>query len=287
MTKIAFATCLEMPGLQPDDAPIAAAIEATGVEVVAAPWNGPFEPFEHCDLVAVRSTWDYAEEPEAFLTWLERLEAVRGRVVNRPSLMRWNARKTYLLDLAERGAPLAPTRLVPADAEEIDAAMAELGLDEAVVKPVFGAGASGLSIVRRDDADGLAAAAAKLGHDGLVQPLVPEIRTVGEASLTFVGDTFSHAAIKRAQAGSILIHAEHGGSTAPFEPTDEQLRVARDVLELLPEPADYARVDLVPTEQGAVLMEVEVIEPELFVLHGDGAPERFAHLLLGLVPEPT
>ncbi|MFN3242279.1 MAG: RimK family alpha-L-glutamate ligase [Planctomycetota bacterium] len=284
MTRIAFATCLEMPALQPDDAPIAAAIEASGVEVVAAPWNGPFAPFEQCDLVAVRSTWDYAQTPDAFLAWLDRLEGVAARVVNRPSLMRWNARKTYLLDLAERGAPLAPTRLVSPAAEQIDAAMAELGLDEAVVKPVFGAGASGLSIVRRDDPAGLAAAAGRLGCDGLVQPLVPEIRTVGEASLTFVGDTFSHAAIKRARQGSILIHAEHGGTTAPFEPTADHLQVARDVLRLLPEPADYARIDLVPTERGAILMEVELIEPELFVLHGDGAPQRFADFLTTLLP---
>jgi len=279
MTTIAFATCLEMPALQPDDVPIAAALGERGVEVQALPWNGPFEPFAACDLIAVRSTWDYAQTPEAFVSWLQQLEQGSVPVVNAPSLMRWNTRKSYLLDLAERGAPLPPTRLVAADAQAIGAAMRELGLDEAVVKPVFGAGASGLSIVRRDDANGLAAAAARLGYDGLVQPLVPEIRTVGEASLVFLGDTFSHAAIKRASQGSILIHAEHGGTTAPFEPTAEQLQVARDVLQLLPEPAHYARVDLVPTAAGAVLMEVELIEPELFVLHGQGAPRRFADFL--------
>ena len=55
--------------------------------------------------------------------------------------------------------------------------------------------------------------------------------------------------------------------------------MARDVLGMLPEPADYARVDLVSTERGVVLMEVELIEPELFVLHGEGAPARFAAFL--------
>ena len=279
MVVIAFATCRDQPALQPDDAPIAAALRVLGVEVLAIPWNGPFEPFTACDLVAVRSTWDYAETPELFLEWLKQLEDWPVPVTNAPALMRWNARKTYLLDLAARGAPLAPTRLVAPEASGIVAAMTELGLDEAVVKPVFGAGASGLSIVRRDDAAGVAAAADKLGYDGLVQPLVPEIRTFGEASLTFVGDAFSHAAIKRAPDGSILIHAEHGGSTAPFTPTAEQLQVARDVLRMLPEPADYARVDLVSTADGVVLMEVELIEPELFVLHGDGAPARFARFL--------
>ncbi len=280
MTRIAFATCREMPALQPDDAPIADALRARGVEVLALPWNGPFEPFVGCDLVAVRSTWDYAETPHDFLAWLQRLEDEGLRTTNTPSLMRWNARKDYRLAPAARGAPLPPTRLVAAEAAQIEAAMAELGLEEAVVKPVFGAGASGLSVVRRDDARGLRDAAARLGYDGLVQPLVPEIRTVGEASLTFVGDTFSHAAIKRAASGSILIHAEHGGSTAAYAPSDEDVQIAREVLGMLPEPADYARVDLVPTAAGPVLMEVELIEPELFVLHGEGAPERFAGLLM-------
>ena len=280
MVAIAFATCLQMPALQPDDAPIAAALQALGAEVRALPWNGPFAPFAACDLVAVRSTWDYAETPEEFLAWLQRLEDDRLETTNAPSLMRWNARKDYLLDLAARGAPLAPTQRVVPDADAIADAMDSLMLDEAVVKPVFGAGASGLSIVRRDDPAGLQRAAELLGYDGLVQPLVPEIRTVGEVSLTFVGDQLSHAAIKRAAAGSILIHAEHGGSTAPFSPSDEQVQVAREVLALLPEPADYARVDLVPTARGVVLMEVELIEPELFVLHGDGAAERFARFLL-------
>ncbi|MGC6486926.1 MAG: hypothetical protein ACON4Z_04720, partial [Planctomycetota bacterium] len=112
MTAIAFATCVEMPDLQPDDAPIAAALARDGVEVRPLPWNGAFAPFEACDLVAVRSTWDYHESPARFLAWLERLERAGLRTVNTPSLMRWNACKDYLLGLAARGAPLPPTRRV-------------------------------------------------------------------------------------------------------------------------------------------------------------------------------
>lgn len=279
MAVIAFATCRELPDVQPDDAPIADALRAMGHEVRLLPWNGPFAPFAASDLVAVRSTWDYADAPSAFLAWLRELEDAHLRVTNAPSLMRWNARKDYLMDLAARGAPLAPTRLVEPDADAIRHAMIDLGVEEAVVKPVFGAGASGLSIVRRDDLTSLVEAAGQLGYDGLVQPLIPEIRSAGEVSLTFVGDEYSHAAIKQAAPGSILIHAEHGGSTAPYVASSEMVGVAREVLAMLPEPADYARVDLVPTPGGVVLMEVELIEPELFVLHCDGAAARFARFL--------
>ena len=280
MTAIAFATFREVPALQPDDAPIARALRDLGAEVRPLPWNGPFEPFAACDLVAVRSTWDYAETPHEFLAWLQKLERAQIKTTNPPSVMRCNACKDYLLDLCARGAPLVPTRKVAPDAAAIRAAMLELGLEEAVVKPVFGAGASGLSVVHAADAASLAAAADALRYDGLLQPLVPEIRTVGEASLTFIGAEFSHAAIKRAAPGSILIHAEHGGSTASYTPTGAELDMAREVLSMLPESVDYARVDLVPTAGGPVLMEVELIEPELFVLHGEGAAQRFAQFLL-------
>ena len=63
--------------------------------------------------------------------------------------------------------------------------------------------------------------------------------------------------------------------------TDEQLATARSVLDLLPEPPRIARVDMVLTDTAALLMEVEVIEPELFVLHDPKAPDRSADLIQG------
>jgi len=278
--NVVFATCRAMPLLQPDDVPIAAALEARGCTVTPAAWNGPFEPFERADLVVVRSTWDYFEEAEAFVAWLQRLEGVSGVVCNAPSLMLWNSNKTYLLDLAKRGAPLPPTRLSQPNVAALVAAMHELNLHEAIVKPVVGAGASGLTIMRRDDRASIERAAAALKHPGLVQPLIPEIRTLGETSCTFFGGEFSHAVVKRPKAGSILVQAEHGGRTERVTLIAEQLAVSRSMLELLPEPAVFARVDMVFGATATMLMEIEVIEPELFVLHDESAADRLADLLL-------
>jgi len=279
--RIVFATCRALPQLQPGDVSIAEALQARGSEVVPVPWNGPFEPFEDADVVVVRSTWDYAEAASDFVAWLEALATVRGTVVNAPALMVWNSNKNYLLDLQARGASLPPTRLVRRDPGSILAAMAELGLTEAVVKPVVGASASGLSIVRMDDEASVTRAAERLGYDGLLQPLIPEIRTIGETSATFFRGEFSHAVVKRPRQGSMLVQEEHGGSTKAVTMSSEQVRVACSVLELLPEPPVIARVDLVLTETRALLMEVEVIEPELFVLHDPDAPKRCADAILG------
>lgn len=281
MTDVVLVTCRQQPGLQPDDEPLRAALAARGAEVVTAPWNGPFEPFARAELVVVRSTWDYQQHAEAFVAWLDRLDTIDGVVVNKPSLMRWNARKNYLLDLAARGAPLPPTRLVRPDADAIAAGLDELGLDEGVVKPVFGAGASGLSIVRRDDRAGLVRAAATLGGDGLLQPLLAHVRDTGETSLTFFAGEFSHAVTKTPAAGSILVQAEHGGSTRAVQPSADDVELARSVLALLPSAPLFARVDmLLPATGPRSLMEVEVLEPELFVRFAPGAEQRFAELLL-------
>jgi len=194
--------------------------------------------------------------------------------------MLWNSNKKYLLDLAERGAPLPPTRLSQPNASSLAAAMDEMALQEAVVKPVVGAGARGLTVMRRDDPASLDRAVAALRHEGLVQPLIPEIRTLGETSCTFFGGEFSHAVVKKPAVDSILVQAEHGGRTEPVSLMPGQLAIAHAMLDLLPEPAIYARVDIVLTEAAPLLMEIEVLEPDLFVTHDAAAADRFASALL-------
>lgn len=285
---VVFATCNKLPDIVEDDLPAVAALEARGVRVVAAPWNGPFAPFSAADLVCIRSTWDYWDAPEQFRLWLERLK-VLPRVANDPALMLWNLNKRYLLDLAAKGAPLPPTRLVTPDAAAIAVAMDALGITEAVVKPVVSAGAFGLSRVRRDEVGALEAAAAALGGEGLVQPLISEIATSGETSLVYVDGVFSHAVVKHPKAGDIRIQIQHGGSTQAAVAPDWAIAAGRRVLELLPSPAVYARVDVVLRQTPGLdpqlwLMEVEVLEPSLYLEHAPHeAAKAFAAALMRMM----
>ncbi|MEO6886661.1 MAG: hypothetical protein ABI232_10310, partial [Jatrophihabitantaceae bacterium] len=43
----------------------------------------------------------------------------------------------------------------------------------------------------------------------------------------------------------------------------------------------YARVDLLPGDDGPVLVELELAEPSLFLGYADGAVERFAAVIAG------
>ncbi len=278
MTEVAIATCLKQPALTPSDALLAAALESRGACVNAAPWNGDFAPFRSADIVLIRSTWDYFSVPDAFRVWLDRLGAL-PRVYNDPSLMQWNMGKLYLFDLAGSGATIAPTRRVAPDAAAIRAAMAALGLDQAIVKPVIGGTASGLSLVRADDATALEKAAARLGGEGLVQAFIPDIETHGETSFVFIGGDFTHAVLKRPKAGDIRVQTAHGGTVERIDPQPWAIDEARRVLGACPGEPAYARVDAVVRGRELLVMEVELVEPDLFFTYCPSAAARLASLL--------
>jgi hypothetical protein len=281
LPQVVLATCLERPELIPGDLLLAAALKTRGVSVGAAPWNGPFDPFARADLVVVRTTWDYPQHAAKFLAWLGVLETCDLNAVNAPALMRWNVDKSYLLDLEKRGVAIAPTRLAKPTATSIAEAFGALDVDEGVVKPLIGASGKGLTIVRRRDATSIAAAAAALnGKDALVQPLLPQIVSHGETSLIYFEGAFSHAVIKRASPGSILVQEEHGGVTTAAAPPPWLIAAGFKVLGALPHDPVYARIDGLELDGRFVLMEAELIEPDLFLTHDEGAPARYADALM-------
>ena len=160
--KIAFLACAAtLPGSptrRPDafehDHQIGALRDglAGRAEVLEFDWRGPIEPIAECRLALLGTAWDYTDHPAEFLTRLEALEAAGVEVCNPPQVVRWNADKHYLEDLAARGAPAIPT-LWHADPGEADIAAAfdHFGCDRLVVKRRVGAGAvrKGRALLRR------------------------------------------------------------------------------------------------------------------------------------------
>jgi glutathione synthase/RimK-type ligase-like ATP-grasp enzyme len=102
----------------------------------------------------------------------------------------------------------------------------------------------------------------------------------GELSFVFFDGVFSHVVRKRARAGDFRVQAEHGGTSA-LELADEGLvaQAARALAALGPAPL-YARVDGVLEPDGLTLMELEVVEPQLFFALCPDAGGRLADALL-------
>ncbi|MCI5046431.1 MAG: hypothetical protein MRY59_02925 [Aquisalinus sp.] len=277
---ITLVTCMEMPGLLPEDEHLKSALQAQGAEVAVAPWNGHFAPFAATDLVLIRTPWDYTGHAEKFAQWLDRLEEAQTLVSNPVALMRWNMNKHYLVDLVRVGAPLTATAITAPEARDILSAAEKLGLQDIVIKPVISAGSKGLARLVSPDHDTLEKALTGITCDMLVQAFVPEIETLGETSLIFFGDKFSHAVVKKPKEGDIRCQEEFGGSATRIDPPAFAIEEARKLLTLLPSAPDYARVDVIIRDSDLILMEVELIEPELFFRLAPEAASLFAERII-------
>lgn len=238
-----------------------------GLKLDAYRWTDPAIDWSAFAAVMVNCAWDYQDDHERFLSKLDEITALGVPVFNPPEMVRWNIRKTYLRDLEQRGVPVIPTLWPEAPtAPDIRDAMAAFGTDDVILKRQVGAGAR--SQVRFNK-DNIPEAGRVLDRPGMIQPFVPSIATEGEYSFLFVDDEFSHALVKRAAEGDYRIQASYGGRSHTIEPTPEDLRQASAVLEAIDEPPLYARVDMVRGLDGSLmLMELEIIEPDLYVRDG-------------------
>ena len=292
--KIAFLAC---PGTLPGspsrrydafehDNQIAALREglAGQAEVVDLDWRAPLEELTQCQAALIGTAWDYTAAKEAFLDRLEALERAGVKVCNSSEVVRWNADKRYLADLAARGAATIPTlwleRVGPAD---VVAAFAEFACAKLVVKRRVGSGAEGQECFVHGAP---LPAGWSMDQPALLQPFLPAIQGEGELSFIFVGGALSHALTKQAQPGEYRIQSNFGGIETAITPTPADRAAADAVMAMLPfaEPPLYARIDMVRLEDGALaVMEAELIEPYLYPLQGPGFGRMLAKAVLQLV----
>jgi len=277
--RVALATYDRAPLLAPDDRLIPPALAAAGVDAAPAVWSDDSHPWESVDAVLIRSCWDYHLRSGEFHAWLDRLDAARVPVWNSTALVRWNADKRYLLDLAARGVPTLPTIVVPRGAPDtVAAAAAERGWSRFVLKPAVSASGYETHAFQLPLAAADRAAVERVSAAGaaLLQPFADEIPAIGELSFVFLDGQPSHAALKRAAAGEFRVQTEHGGSVVPIVADPALVEQAAAVLAALDETPLYARVDGVVIDERFVLMELELIEPNLFLAHSGDAPARLA-----------
>ena len=230
-------------------------------------WDDPRVDWSQVALVLVRTTWDYTERLSEYLAWVDLVDAVT--VLRNPaSVIRWNSHKSYLRDLAARGVPTVPTVWLGAGGDDI-AAIAVSGWDRVVVKPSVSAGARDTWLTtthallgdERERLEWFVAA-----RDVMVQPYLAQVERRGEVSLLAVRGQVTHAVRKLPAPGDFRVQDEFGGTHAAVAPTATERAVAAAALAATPEPTLYARIDLLPGDDGEPrLVELEVIEPALFL----------------------
>ncbi|MGN7919374.1 ATP-grasp domain-containing protein [Lysobacter sp. 22409] len=277
--QLAVVTSTVYAEFHPDDAGLVDALRGHGIEPVACVWNDPAVDWTRFDAVLVRTTWDYFRHYDDFLAWYDQIETLGLPIANELPLLRWNSNKRYLLDLAARDVAIIPTVLARGDA--LADAVAAMSGREVVIKPTVSGGAWHTVRGRVGEAafaEALAALPPEL--DYLVQPFMAEIVAEGEWSLMFFDGHYSHAVLKKPDAGDYRVQTDFGGSASLTEPDPVILAAARRALDAVAalgyRDQAYVRVDGVMTADGFRLMELEFIEPFLHFAAYPPAAELFA-----------
>lgn len=280
---VALVTYAELPDLVPGDRNLIEPLAELGLRVVAVRWDDAAVDWMQFAAVVIRSCWDYHERPAEFRQWVEHLVAQGVRLYNTPQTVFWNMEKSYLCGLAENGVKVIPSAWAQqGEAADLTALLDAQGWDKVVLKPTIGAGASGIRIVERAQATehqaGFEALLTK--SNVIIQPVLEAVRE-GEISLIFFDHEFSHAVRKVPDTGSIFVNMEYGGKNALFEASEALIATGKAILETArtlhnDEAYLFARVDGVIVDGEYLLMELELLEPELFL---GIAPEASAQRL--------
>ncbi|HYE47664.1 MAG TPA: transporter [Caulobacter sp.] len=248
---------------------LAAALATAGIEAGEAAWTEAVPP--GFDAVLPMIAWGYHVRPALWSAQLDALEAAGMATINPLPILRWNTDKAYLEDLGAKGVPVVPTvSLERLSAGDIEAARARFGCEVVVAKPRISGGAfQTLKLAPGDPLEGAPEGPA------MIQPFLPAVGEEGELSLFYFGGVFSHAVAKVAADGDFRVQVQFGGQTRRVDPWPGALAVAEAVLAAVP-PLAYARIDMIRGLDGTLqLMELEAIEPDLFLSYAPEAGAKF------------
>ncbi len=284
--RVALVTCRDEAELPADDRLLPPELAGRGIAASAQLWDDPNVRWESFDAIVLRSTWDYHVRYEEFRRWIEARASEGAPLWNPAPLVEWNSHKFYLRDLERRGVPIVPTRFLPAGTGgDLGEILAREGWQRAVVKPAVSATAFRTHRVDRRSAPNDAPARELLAEsDALVQEYLPEIESDGEWSFVYLGGEFSHAVRKRPTPGDFRVQEQFGGTAETGRPDAELVRRAQAAVAAIDLPWLYARVDAVETSRGLLLMELELVEPTLYLASDRDAVRRFADAIEKILP---
>jgi glutathione synthase/RimK-type ligase-like ATP-grasp enzyme len=287
--RIALATSQDWPDLAPDDQTLLRPLADRGFTAEPAVWSDPNYRWQDCDAIVIRSCWDYHLRSEEFLRWIAVLETTGCKVWNPPAMIRWNANKSYLRSLENKGIRIVPTLWCDETTSLADTLRGK-GWDKAVIKPRISATAHRTQVVEAKNAAAGQALFEELvaGPGVMVQQFMDNILSEGEWSLMFFGGKFSHAVLKTAKPGDFRVQNEFGGKSHLTDPPAFVMECAIQAMQVVGQTL-YARVDGVVDQASHKaqfrIMEFELIEPAMYLALHPAAADRFADAIAAAVRE--
>lgn len=277
--KCAFLTTDNVGAYTVDDQLAYEPLLQYGWETQAVSWHNKID-WQQFDVVIIRSTWDYQNNINQFVSVLEKINQSSICLANSLDIVKWNLYKTYLIELQKKDIPIVPTEFGRnLSVSKMKSLFNTLQTANVVVKPLIGASAEDTYWISESiTLDELELVTSRFqNREYLAQPFMNYIIDEGEYSLIFFNGEYSHALLKTPKRQDFRVQEFHGGTIKVVVPSHKLIEVAQKAIASLQIVPLYARADLVRSHaDNFVLMELELIEPNLYFRTNENAPTRFA-----------
>lgn len=252
-------------------------LQNKGLDITAEIWDDPNVNWKQYDVALLKTPWDYHRKINAFRLWLDTIEKLGIRLINNYATVRWNLDKRYLEDVINDGFNVIPSVFMPKGWQgDLKAVFSRLNTESIIIKPCISGGSKNTIIITLATLENDYAAVITLlsEADFIAQPLMDEI-SAGEWSHIFISGQYSHSVLKKPKAGDFRVQQVYGGTIETLYPAETDIAQAAVYVERYAKNCLYARIDGLMIQGRFMLMELELIEPFLYLSYGKHAVEKY------------
>lgn len=255
------------------------AFKKEGINSNRKAWDDQTYDWRQSKSIIFRSTWDYFDRYNEFSPWLTQV-AQETRLINSKNIIEWNIDKHYLQDLEKAGVTIPKSVFIEkGNVKDLDSYTKNMNCDFIVLKPCISGAARLTYKISTNDLKAFDNSFKNLLKQEafIIQEFLHPIENEGELSLILFNGVYSHAVLKKAKAGDFRVQDDHGGSVHKYVPLQTEIEFAENTLKACPEIPAYARVDIARDNTNKLtLIELELIEPELWLRHNSESANRMA-----------
>ena len=292
--KLAYVTYQDQgtyaSGVENEDLKLLEFLKDKGLDITEEIWDDHAVAWETYDMAILKSPWDYFDKIELFYAWLDQMKDLGVTLLNPVDIVLWNTDKHYLNDIARAGLSVTPTNFIEkGESPNLAAYFKSFNTDKLIIKPCISGGSKNTFKLTETNLRELSPQIMALLKDEgfMVQPFLSEVERQGEWSFVFFNGEFSHSLLKRAKPGDFRVQHYLGGSIHTEPAPAHLLEAAKKYVTHFAKECLYARVDGLEINGEFTLMELELIEPFLFMFTNPDSYENYYRALKELMAKPA
>lgn len=286
LLHLALLTTDQYPDSLKEDHLLIEALRSYEIEAESLDWQQQEKPWADFDAAIVYSCWDYIQDRKRFMSALKEIENQGVKVYNSPAVIEWNSSKKYLQDLENLGLKIVDTAFIsPAELVALKDLLLEKGWNECVIKPQVSADAHDTYRFNLSNIEEIQKRFINFKEDLMIQPFAEEIMEEGEWSFVFFNGEYNHCILKKPMGeGNFLVQ---NGSIELVEPPDWMIERAQKIYDTIHISSLKTRVDLIRRGDELMIMEIEMIEPLLFLDKVPGSAKKLAQKMSEAIRKDT